>query len=305
MEAPVKRSPLSSSDIVEADGTDSSGTDSSMLSRFGFLLGTTTGPNHDNVVADSARMKELTSLLSTSTGDDDVVLTLPCLDLRLIEGDLGKNDVLPQVGEHAAVSPSTEAQQATGIHTTGASAAAADFVESRPNMDASVLVLASDGQAIVELKAAQNIGKLTSWTRSTLSYASTAVGMNVSKSFSTLLNSRLRAWTMLLLRHSLSTGSDKSRSRLLSMLAANIQIKTVQTTFTTFPLPDAARGAKPNDSDIILPLLFEVIINITIQGKPKNVTLRAPGTISGKHLVFIQYVKRFYVISTTKLSLWS
>lgn len=256
-----------------------------MLERFASLLGTKRpNPSLDRV-SSSTRMKELTGLLSPSTGDDEVVLTVPSLDLRLTEGEQGKNEVLPQVGAHAA---STENPSAASASFSASSTSAASIGEtlSRPNMAASVLSLASDGQAVVEPNAAQNIGKRTSWTRSTVSYASGAVGVNISDSFTTLLNSRLRAWTLLLLRHSLSTGSGESRSRLLSMLVANIQVKSVETTFKTLPLPDAAKGAKPKDSDIILPLLFEVNLHTTIQDKPEMVTLRAPGTISGRCFLY-------------------
>jgi hypothetical protein len=128
----------------------------------------------------------------------------------------------------------------------------------------------------------QDIGKQTSWTKSTLPYTYSAVGTNITESFTTLFNARLRAWTLILLRHSLATGSTDSRTKLLGLLQVQIGTTTVhEFAYRTLPLPDAAKNAKPIDSDIILPLLFEVTLNLSIQGKTEKVTLRAPGTISG------------------------
>ena len=128
---------------------------------------------------------------------------------------------------------------------------------------------------------AQNIGKITSWTKSTLEYASDSVKKNVSNSFASLVDSRVKAWTLLLLRHSLSTGDDESRSRLLSMLASSIKIDSAETSFKTLPLPDAA-AEQAKDNGVILPLLFEVVLHATVQEKQESVTLRAPGTVTGK-----------------------
>lgn len=208
---------------------------------------------------------ELAKLLSTNVEDDDVVLIVPSLDLRLSEGD---STLLPDVGEHAKVS-------AEG--TVGNSFDAS----SRPNMAASVLTMATKGKANVEQQAAQNIGKQTSWTKSSLRYASAAVGTNIAESFTQLVNARVRSWTLLLLRHSLSTGDNESRSRLLSMLSAKIKADSTETSFQTLPLPPSAAG-KPKDADVILPLLFEAHMHITIQDKSETVLIRAPGTVSGK-----------------------
>jgi hypothetical protein len=293
----------------------------SVLERFAALLGSKGRPQQD-IGASSSRIKELTSLLSSTVDDDDVVLTVPSLDLRLTEsGEKGPNELLPEVGAHAASATGTGASASdmkdgfsNGDSTAAgfaSSSSSSSLNSSRPHMAASVLSMApsltsssssestvADDQAVID-EAAQNIGKRTSWTRSTVGYASGAVGVNISDSFTTLLNSRLRAWTLLLLRHSLSTGSGESRTRLLSMLAADIQVKSIETDFKTLPLPDAAKGAKPKDSDIILPLLFQVTLHTTIQNQPENVTLRAPGTISGMSLckvervLFLEWMSRY------------
>lgn len=226
-----------------------------VVKKFAELLGSKGTPP----LSDIDQTKDLTRLLSAKCEDDEVVLTIPSLDLCLTDGT---GTVLPEVGE------------TSGTKTPN------DNLSSRPNMTASVLSAASDANVNIEREAAQNIAKRTSWTRSTLRYGVTAINSNISNSFSALLKSRVRSWTLLLLRHSLSTRDHKSRNQLLSMLAAKIQVDSVDTSFKTLqfqPIP----GSRPRDSDIVLPLLFEVLLNIKIQDVPEKVTLRAPGTISG------------------------
>jgi hypothetical protein len=245
-------------------------TQESIVKQFAMLLGTKS----------SAKTKDMMALISPSVANQDVVLILPTLDLRVEE------DCLPKVGEHRSTM--------TEVPEGGPSVP----LESRPTMEASVLsVAAEDGaktskeqkeaqtlkEETQEQKEAQTLKEETQWTKSTLVYASGAVSSNLVNSFSTRVDSRVRAWTLLLLKHSLSTGDSESRSRLLRILAAIIKVNSADTTFKTLSLPDAASG-KPNEDEVILPLLFEAVLQITIQGRPETVTLRAPGTISGMFL---------------------
>ena len=112
-------------------------------------------------------------------------------------------------------------------------------------------------------------------------YAPQAASKSISTSFSSLVASRIRAWTLLLLRHSLTTGDAASRSRLLSMLSSKVEIVSTVTSFKTLPLPDSAK-AHAKEADVILPLLFEANMTISLQGKNESVLLRAPGTVAGK-----------------------
>ena len=210
----------------------------------------------------SSRSKKMISLLDNSIEDHEVVLTLPSLDLGLT--DRGSNNPLPVIGEHLDDSMSSDT--------------------SRPTMTASVLTGATEGVANSEQIAAQNIEKLTSWTKSTLEYAGEAVKKNLSDSFASLVESRVRAWTLLLLRHSLSTGDDESRARLLNMLSSTIKVLSAETHFKTLPLPDSA-AEQASGGTVILPLLFEVVLHVAVQDKEETVTLRAPGTITGKCFV--------------------
>jgi hypothetical protein len=232
-----------------------------VLTEFATLL----GANSSSANEQNSGFKELASLLSSCVDDDDVVLTVPALDLRLTEGD---NGVLPEVGKHA-VMPRSDVEYGTPPD-----------VSVRPVMAASVLTMATEVKANIEQNAAQNIGRQTSWTKSTLRYASGAIGTNISESLIQLINSRVRAWTLLLLRHSISTGGNESRSRLLNMLSAKIKSESAHTVFKTLPLPPSAAG-KPKESDVVLPLLFEAHVQLSIQGKSETILIRAPGTVSG------------------------
>merc|ERR1711971_557578 len=155
--------------------------------KFASLIGTKR-PSEELAVASSllkadpkvTNSRELLMCISKSVEHHEVVCTLPSLDMRKLDEDPEKSP-LPKVGEH--------------------------FPQMK--MEASVLHNAADASAKaaqVEQKAAQTLGSLTSWTRSSVVYASNAISENAANSFSSLVDSRVRAWTLLLLRHSLTTG---------------------------------------------------------------------------------------------------
>jgi hypothetical protein len=236
---------------------------SNRLTEFATLLSSQSDATAGTTTTNStARTKSMLKLFSNSVEDHEVVMTLPSLDLGLTESSRD-GDPLPVIGEHCE-------RLAEDTHTT-----------TRPTMAASVLTSATDGAANSEQTAAQNIGKLTSWTKSTLEYASDALKKNLSKSFASLVESRVRAWTLLLLRHSLSTGDEESRTRLLNMLSSSIQVVSSDTHFKTLPLPDAAM-LQAKEGEVVLPLLFEVTLRISLQDTIENVILRAPGTITAQ-----------------------
>ena len=243
----------------------------SVVAKFASLLGTK-GKGSSSAMASSllqtdsgtAASKELMLCLSKTVQGHEVICTIPALDMTNVDEEASANP-LPRVGEH----------RSTAAPATGSM--------SLPQMDASVLSSAADASAQaaqVEQKAAQSLGSLTSWTKSSLVYAPGAVAKNVSDSFSSLVDSRVRAWTLLLLRHSLTTGDTSSRSRLLSMLSSIIKVESASTSFRTLPLPESA-ASQPKEADVILPLLLEVDMKVSIQSKPDTVKLRAPGTIAG------------------------
>lgn len=236
---------------------------SDVVTTFTSLIGTKRSSEQSTVPSsllkadpNATNHRKLLMCISKSVEHHEVVCTLPSLDMRKLDEDPETNP-LPKVGEH--------------------------FPQMK--MEASVLHNAADASAKaaqVEQKAAQTLGSLTSWTRSSVVYASKAISENAANSFSSLVDSRVRAWTLLLLRHSLTTGDSTSRSRLLSMLASIIKVNSAEIAFKTQPLPEACKNLprKDDDPDVILPLLFEVDMKITVQSKKCTVTLRAPGTVS-------------------------
>jgi len=253
-----------------------------VVRQFAALLSTAEGdgkkkkqPSHTQ----ANRSRGISALLSDSVAGDEVVLVLPSLDMRLSEdaGKTGSCTALPKLGE---TSTSDDGSSSSPLSDGGSNGS------NRPDMAASVLTVATKDAAKVEEQAAIEMNKKTSWTRSTAVYASQAVATNASEFFAKLIDSRLRAWTLLLLRHSLSTGDAQSRARLLSMLSASISVKKAETNFKTLVLPDSAAG-QAKEADVILPLLFEVALHITIQEKAELITLRAPGTISGPYTAFV------------------
>lgn len=203
---------------------------------------------------------QLLSLISPQVSGQDVVLIVPSLDIQVPnEGGGGAAGPLPRVGETS--------QQP---HDTVTVTAVEQQQQQQQQAEAAV--------------AQQNdvTGGQTSWTKSTCSYASSAIATNISESFSRLVGSRMRAWTLLLLRHSLSTGDSGSRDRLLGILAASLKLKSTETRFLTLKLP-ASAAEQPKEKDVILPLLFEATVTIFGQDKQSEaIKLRAPGTISGK-----------------------
>jgi len=243
------------------------------VSKFAALLGTK-GNLKDSVASSlvnsdplATASRELMLCLSKEVQGHEVICTLPSLDMRSVDEEACL-DPLPKVGEHRSI---------------GSSLVPPDGGMSLPQMEASVLNNAADASvkaAQVEQKAAQSLAFLTSWTKSSILYAASAIAKNVSDSFSSLVYSRVRAWTLLLLRHSLTTGDSASRSRLLSMLSSIVKVDSARTTFKTLPLPESAVG-QPKEADVILPLLLEVDMEVSIQSKQHTITLRAPGTISG------------------------
>lgn len=237
-----------------------------LVSNFVSLLGakaqglqtTSSGITTVTGVTSSSSDDDFSECLSDAIDFSDIVCTLPSMEMKI---DSKAKDSLPGVGSHF------------------------EKPADRPEMAASVLNASdnSENASSVEKAAAKTLGNITSWTKSTLAYAPQAATKNISSSFSSLVSSRVRAWTLLLLRHSLTTGDAASRTRLLSMLSSNIEIKSTETSFKTLPLPDEARS-QPKEADVILPLLFEAKLQVSIQGKDDSVFLRAPGTISGEFL---------------------
>lgn len=199
----------------------------------------------------------------------------------------------------AVTAANTAANAMPGSGASGMSAAVAAAAGQSPEA-------ASANAAKLEAAAAANLGTPTTWTRSSVAQAPPSIVRSLSSSFYSLLDSRVRAWTLLLLRHSLSSGDDDSRSRLLALLATSsaIDLSKIVMSFQTLDLPPAMKAqleqekrAKAaareagtlteaqkaeRDCDLVLPLIFEANIDVNLQGQSVSVQLRAPGTVGGE-----------------------
>lgn len=227
-----------------------------VVSKFTSSLGTT---SDGSFAVSSASASVFAQSLSPSVANDAVVCSIPSIDMPPPgpqEAEEARASLMPDVGHHHNVP-----EMAASVFTNNATSA-------------------SPNAAQLDQDAARQLGTMTSWTKSSLPYAPHAVNQNITGVLSNLIDSRIRAWTLLLLRHSLSTGDRESRNRLLGMLSCSIKLKSTTTSFKTLPLPDSARG-QPKEADVILPLLFEAQIQLSIQDKDDVVSLRAPGTVAG------------------------
>jgi len=153
---------------------------------------------------------------------------------------------------------------------------------------------------------ASSLSTPTIWTRSSFPQAPPALLRSLSSSFSSLVDSRVRAWTLFLLRHSLSSGEKESRCHLLNLLAtrSSIGITATVTTFTVLNDVETVdrlreemrkkremvgdngkgkRGRKTEDCDMVLPVRFESVMDVSLQGRQLTVRFSAPGTIAANY----------------------
>jgi hypothetical protein len=153
----------------------------------------------------------------------------------------------------------------------------------------------------LEMKAAINMTRPQSFTRSSAHHAPTVLIRSLFSSFSALIASRMKTWTLLLLRHSLSSGDRASRDRLMGLLRKQNKFE-MRAMVTEFQVEDqdglmledvmvkgghSDRNRKLNrvgmeSCDLILPIKFKAVIDATIQDHHCTVHLDAPGSIGGE-----------------------
>lgn len=189
------------------------------------------------------------------------------------------------------------------------------------NNSAHSLSICSEASTKLEMAAALNISRPISFTRSSVHHAPAAMLKSLFSSFSTLVESRVRTWTLLLLRHSLSSGDQTSRDRLMALLSTqqSFNMEAMITHFEPKPLThETAMELKKNGRirnqlknvacsqgksgfglefcDFIIPIEFQAAIDIGIQGQQITVHLRAPAQIGGMFctmhffIFFIMYI---------------
>jgi len=130
--------------------------------------------------------------------------------------------------------------------------------------------------------AALNLGKPTQTTDATIQMTPSIILRNFVSSFSYLVDSRIRAWTLKLLKHSLATGDDQSRARVLALLSisSSVSLGAIVTSFTALPTDKSWRKSVSHPETSI-PVEFEGIIDVSIQGRVMTVKTKAKGSIYG------------------------
>ena len=169
----------------------------------------------------------------------------------------------------------------------------------------------------VEYAAAKNLGRLVSYTRSSAPHSPGTMTRTLFESFTSLVQSRVKAWTLLLLRHSLSSGDEDSRARLMSLLASNtIELSDMVTTVRVEKAEkeekkeedrehkaenigeaqdqkadesSSSQNATSKPCDVTVPLSLEIDIDIALQERVISVHIEASGTAHGTSL----FVSRF------------
>ena len=166
----------------------------------------------------------------------------------------------------------------------------------------------------LEMVAAVNMSRPLSFTRSSAQHAPSALIRSLFSSFSSLVEARVRTWTLLLLRHSLSSGDKNSRNRLMSLLSTQNAFE-MNAMITDFQVKDILpeikaalfchghdgnerrrlaqkegnSGLEMKYCDLAIPVNFSVSIDVTIQNHKVTVNLSAPATVGGEklHLIII------------------
>jgi hypothetical protein len=158
----------------------------------------------------------------------------------------------------------------------------------------------------LEESTSVNLGRLLSFTRTSVPHAPIALLQSLSSSFSSLIQSHVKSWTILLLRQSLSSGDETSRKRLLKLLAVQNEL-SVNAMVTEFIVEEQQLGTilkqsddalkrresrikKTNESgesgsvfhmeycDLILPLSFKIAMDISFHDEEVTVHFSAPGS---------------------------
>jgi len=170
-----------------------------------------------------------------------------------------------------------------------------DESEKLPKIDTEVIDIDS---STLQERIGRNLGSKMSWTQSSAHLAPSAMLGSLSNSFANLLETRMKSCTLLLLKHSLKSGDESSRTNLLQLLSTSndIKVTAVVTTFQTLQLPSHLRAhaddenkenlqdekvEKKDDStcEIICPLLFESLMDINIRTDAESFKVRTAGTI--------------------------
>eukprot|EP00549_Striatella_unipunctata_P018978 CAMPEP_0118715078 /NCGR_PEP_ID=MMETSP0800-20121206/26640_1 /TAXON_ID=210618 ORGANISM="Striatella unipunctata, Strain CCMP2910" /NCGR_SAMPLE_ID=MMETSP0800 /ASSEMBLY_ACC=CAM_ASM_000638 /LENGTH=619 /DNA_ID=CAMNT_0006621137 /DNA_START=271 /DNA_END=2130 /DNA_ORIENTATION=- len=225
--------------------------------------------------------------ISSTVRDSEIVCKLPSLNMGIKKDE--NTSILPRVG-------SSRGTQGKIPETDSAT-------ESVPSMTASVFK--NTGGVSVPIgsspsssgpsphdsanleKFAASLESPTEWTKSTVTHAPSGMLRNLSSSLVTLVEKRVKEWTLLLLKHSLVSGDKTSRTRLMNLLRTSngMSLKSSKLSFCTLPLPEGSTEDEELDeeeenADLIFPLLVDYDADFFIQGKTDRIRIKIPGAMA-------------------------
>jgi hypothetical protein len=163
----------------------------------------------------------------------------------------------------------------------------------------------------LEESAYINLGRPLSFTRTSAPYAPVVLLHSLSSSFSSLIQSHIKSWTIVLLRQSLKSGDKTSRKHLLKLLSIQNDL-SINAMVTEFILEEHQIDLKSNlldqalkrresrikkmkedgeieslfqmdYCDVILPFVFKIAMDVSLYDEEVTVHLNSPGMCGGKY----------------------
>jgi hypothetical protein len=234
----------------------------------------------------------VTELLNFFVPGSDSTCTVPSLDI--FSGGPLDLEVLAS-GSSAAAKPTTEVgsppsdesegTQGFGVLPKMAASVFGALAPSDPTPAGGGERLASEScTKETRERAATSLAKTISWSGGSCIKAPATLARSLSIALSSVVDSRMKSCTLVLLRHSLEIGDNRSRSRLMALLSTGnaISVNSVSTSFSALTLPKEFESkAAAEEGKVFMPLIFEANFEIAIRGKPMKIALHSPGTIEG------------------------
>lgn len=274
--------------------------------------------SHSHVLAPSTQF--IASSMDRYLHRDDMdraILYLPALDLHApvsTNDNVETSSLLSSVGESSSVDQGTDTKHIPAMvasvlgqgDTSNNSQlpfsitqdvdTSSKHSQSSTDSQDKLLQEATSTATNVEYAAAKNLRRSISYTRSSAPHAPSAMTHALLVSFSSLVESRMKSWTLLMLRHSLSSGDASSRARLMSLLATN-KIET-SAMVTKFNITDKEEGTEEATNDnnnvqnqtrkpchLSLPLSVKIDIDLKLNDLTIHSRIQSIGTVSGKLLL--------------------
>jgi hypothetical protein len=164
------------------------------------------------------------------------------------------------------------------------------YIEQQMKEDDSLEEIISLEQSI-QHHGASNLSEPISWTRSSSPYAPVAMLQSFSHSFTSILESRLKACILLLLNHTLTSRQERI-SQLATFLldtetirlqSITISFEALSSTSEQHETPLSSSDCCLNNEDtLVLPLRLDALIVAKVLKETIDVKLTAAGSIKGK-----------------------